>query len=602
MSEANYFNKIITNHAVDLTDDEIAVLSVTLGRIMSGGYADYKYWRPTIGADGNCTWELDRNIVDKPNPAKVVGTDGRTPVFSADPTNAHLVWAYADAVETSGWSDIPYALSGQKGDPGVKGNKGDPGAAGENGQTPELQVNENTELQWKYTDEAETEWRSLGLYASGNSGFSPTVTTTEIPTSQDSRGGYTLTFQYGPEGSQTQSVNIYNGTNGEGAQFTVSEGTGIQVSRNSDDFTVALNSDTQAALAQVPVLAAASADWNDVSAKLDKAIWDSTSGGFVTSAGLANDTWYLFTTSGWKPSDNVLTTVEHDNTLSGNGWDSSPLGLAQNVREITFSAGYADNAKYAEKVTDGTYEYELFPLINTFALNNSSYLTTIQHDATLSGTGHSISQLGIADNVNIPSFSAGYATSAYWAVKAKTNDGQHEYTIGTELASLNSIIQYLDGWAETAITGEQGVEVLDLDEDGYPETFRLTSAAYAAVQKVGTASGNWDDAYAVTEAYKTASGDFLKTVSTDNTTISGNGTSEHPLGILDVPVYVNSATNEIRKGTSAVSAVCYRANPNDSTMKPQRLYIAQSDNEIISIVQGGGCEGQGTLFFRIEGA
>ena len=317
-NEVNLFNKVITNHGVDLTPDEINVLRYTLNQVLSAGNTDFKYWRPSVDAYGNISWELDKSIspIGDANIHGADGVDGRTPVFSSNPANAHLVWAYEDAVETSGWSDIPYALSGQQ---GPRGNKGEPGAAGENGKTPELQVNENTELEWKYTDEAETEWRSLGLYASGNSGFSPTVTSEVIPTSEDPRGGYRLTFQYGPAGSQTQAVEIFNGANGEGAQFTVSQGTGIEVTRNGNDFEVALNSNTQEALAQVPVLAAASADWNKVSQKFDTSAWDAASGRFVTSAGLQDDTWYLFTTSGWKPSDSVMTTVVTDATLSGNG-------------------------------------------------------------------------------------------------------------------------------------------------------------------------------------------------------------------------------------------------------------------------------------------
>ena len=46
----------------------------------------------------------------------------------------------------------------------------------------------------------------------------------------------------------------------------------------------------------------------------------------------------------------------------------------------------------------------------------------------------------------------------------------------------------------------------------------------------GALKSQWDSAYAVTEAYKVTSGDFLKTVSTDGTTISGNGATT-PLGL-----------------------------------------------------------------------
>lgn len=436
-NEVNLFNKVITNHGVDLTTDEINVLRYTLNQVLSAGNTDFKYWRPSVDAYGNISWELDKSIspIGGANIHGADGVDGRTPVFSSNPANAHLVWAYEDAVETSGWSDIPYALSGQQ---GPRGYKGEPGAAGENGKTPELQVNENTELEWKYTDEAETEWRSLGLYASGNSGFSPTVTTEVIPTSEDPRGGYRLTFQYGPAGSQTQAVEIFNGTNGQGAQFTVSQGTGIEVTRNGNDFEVALNSDAQATLAQVPVLVAASADWDKVSQKFDTSAWDAASGRFVTSAGLQDDIWYLFTTSGWKPSDSVMTTVVTDTTLSGNGWDSSPLGIAQNVREITFSAGYADEAKYASISKKDNDEIPIYDYLKFVKDNQNLFIKEfVRIDNTLSGTGL---------------------------------DSEHNLGIN------------------------------------------------------GTLKSQWDSAYAVTEAYKSASSHFMQSVNvTQNGGLSGNG-------------------------------------------------------------------------------
>lgn len=437
-NEVNLFNKVITNHAVDLTPDEINVLRYTLNQVLSAGNTDFKYWRPTVDAYGNISWELDKSIspIAGANIHGADGIDGRTPVFSSNPANAHLVWAYEDAVETSGWSDIPYALSGQV---GPRGNKGEPGKDGVDGRDPIFQVNDTSkELEWKYSD-ATSGWSPLGLTTSGQDGFSPTVVSTDAPTSQEHpQGGTKLTFTFGPAGTQTQDVYIWNGINGQGAQFAVLEGTGIHVADNGTNFTISLSASYVDEIQKIPVLAAASADWNKVSQKFDTSAWDAASGRFVTSAGLVADTWYLMTTSGWKPSDSVMTTVVTDATLSGTGWDSSPLGLAQNVREITFSAGYADVAKYASIAKKDNDEIPIYDYLKFVKDNQNLFIKEfVRIDNTLSGTGL---------------------------------DSEHNLGINGALKS------------------------------------------------------QWDSAYAVTEAYKTASSHFMQSVNvTQNGGLSGNG-------------------------------------------------------------------------------
>lgn len=146
----------------------------------------------------------------------------------------------------------------------------------------------------------------------------------------------------------------------------------------------------------------------------------------------------------------------------------------------------------------------------------------------------------------------------------------------------------------------------------------------------------------------------LSYVSADANTLSGNGTSGSPLGIdsnnlyeLDTAgsylssqtvgqktlisttpaldnavqkvideadtwdtvsaksvVTINKATNEIKinnNANSAISATIYDVcNTSELALIPQRLIVGTSSGDFVTYVNGGKCEGQGTLFFWFE--
>ena len=207
-------------------------------------------------------------------------------------------------------------------------------------------------------------------------------------------------------------------------------------------------------------------------------------------------------------------------------------------------------------------------------------MTQVIHDTTLTGQGNANdSKLGVAwsalsGNTIDSALSASSATSSYWAVKAKDKDGG-EWNIGNNLKSQNNFISFIDNWAEFAINGNSGIDVLDLDEDGYPETFQLTNTAYNAITSVsnkvnkptslvdkylvlrtdsnGDVSG-WcdfqDQSYSKTEA----NGTFVATANIDTTTLSGDGKSVNTkLGVktdvIATKDYVNSSFLPTSGGT-----------------------------------------------------
>ena len=132
----------------------------------------------------------------------------------------------------------------------------------------------------------------------------------------------------------------------------------------------------------------------------------------------------------------------------------------------------------------------------------------------LDGVGVHIEQDGTNYTINvsggnIPALSAGYswnsenAISAESAYKAFYNSKEH--ILGKELEELNTFSGYVYNWA-SLIKGDQGVEVLDADGDGYPETFKLTDATYNDISSVS----NKLDTTAAEAAYQ-PKGDYATT-------------------------------------------------------------------------------------------
>ncbi len=69
-------------------------------------------------------------------------------------------------------------------------------------------------------------------------------------------------------------------------------------------------------------------------------------------------------------------------------------------------------------------------------------------------------------------------------------------------------------------------------------------------------------------------------------------------------VTINKATNEIKinnNANSAISAAIYDVcNTSEPALIPQRLIVGTSSGDFVTYVNGGKCEGQGTLFFWLE--
>lgn len=455
-------------------------------------------WKPVINQDGTIGWARDTS--------------------ATTPSTANLVPHIYNNYWYVGTSNTNVEARGPQGEQGIQGETGPAGADGSDGtdgKTPELRINpSNAEWQWKYT--VDNDWINLGVTASGAvgpqgqsgasgaSGISPTVTTAAIPGEDGTR----VTFTYGPDSDSTyidvmngtagasgesgysptittattadaqhpqsgvnvtvtdidgnKSFNIWNGIDGQGATVNLLEGDGIQITHESSttNYTISVSADY--------------------------------SGAAVTSA------------KTWVGEQGYLTSVPDTYALKSD--------IPTKVTDLTDSADYAKKTDLEGFVTssDITTQDTDYVMTTTgwkvLTLPGGG-MTQVIHDTTLTGQGNANdNKLGVAWSA-LSGNTIASANSAYFATKAKYGD-QREYEIGSEIYGLTYFRTSIINWTNL-ITGNSGIDVLDLDDDGYPETFQLTQTAYNAV----TAVSNKLDTTAAAETYQTIAGmsDYLTT-------------------------------------------------------------------------------------------
>lgn len=281
---------------------------------------------------------------------------------------------------------------------------------------------------------------------------------------------------------------------------------GSAIAGQNDMSQYALKNDLDVVSGEVDILTDTSAKWNEVSAKFDTSSWNAYSGKFQLSGDYATksdlDLYYEKTeTSSKDEISDAIKDFITDADVTAKNYLTEASG---NLLYVPIPAGLSEGQYYA--MTTSSWKV-------IQGAGDVSGISTVAHDDTLTGNGNN-ENLGIAQTatMNLTNTSAKSAVSAEWAQKAK---GVHtDYVIGTELDSLAGFRQNIINWTDR-IDGENGIEALDLDNDGYIETFKLTDSAYAAVQYVTSNSGDWDnvsaklDTTAAAQTYQTK-GDYVK--------------------------------------------------------------------------------------------
>ena len=256
-----------------------------------GTQSNYVYYPDFDETTGNIEFKL--GTIDDPTPPiggwHISGADGargpqgdpgdngKTPTFQIDPENAHWEWKYTD---DEYWTDTHVVASGAVGPKGDEGDdgisptvstsaieggsrvtftygeesstyidvmSGTPGVKGADGISPTVSTETiagGNRVTFTYDTPSKTKYidvMSGAPGAPGAEGFSPTVSTTPITDDPDHpQGGTKVTLT---DSTGSEEFNIWNGTDGQGATVNLNGGNGIDVTKNGNDYTIAVSAD-----------------------------------------------------------------------------------------------------------------------------------------------------------------------------------------------------------------------------------------------------------------------------------------------------------------------------------------------------------------------
>lgn len=283
-------NEMVPNHQYVYTTSGWADIG--------GEHATVSYWRPTYNeSTGKLSWQMSPSIE-----------------------------APADAL--------------------VKGDRGD------DGQTPEFQINQNTNFwEWKYKDESESYWRSTNTSATGpqgakgeqgDRGYTPEITHAV----DTANSGIKVTISW-PAGSEIPEDNFIipsgtpgapgiNGTNGTNG--TDGKTPQLRVDSTTNRWQVSYNNGTN--WADISPATSATGPKGDkgpeptIGTEILAPTSEHLNGGVrwtIKYPGMSVSAWGDI----WNGNDGDATTVNFDtatgHTMSGNGGDSYPYGVNTNV-------------------------------------------------------------------------------------------------------------------------------------------------------------------------------------------------------------------------------------------------------------------------------
>ena len=634
MAEMIIQNPSITPNVFEY--DEAGRVSAISGYPLAGGgggtiVKSDLMWKPNVESDGYVRWTLASSATTPgeayisgaqgpAGPQGVSGNPGKNPEFRINSTDAHWQWKYSG---DEGWTDLGVVASGAVGPQGLSGNDG------EDGISPKVRINLETN-KWEISEDGGTTWVSTNVSATGpagedgtngTNGVSPTISTSAIP------GGNRVIFTYDnggttatesidvmsgasgapgvngvsptvtitdaptaaqhPQGGKTvtitdathpggQSFDIWNGINGEGATVNLLDGNGIHITNDGIDYTIAVSAD-YALKSELP-------DVTDMATKT----WVEEQG-YLTSI----------------PNTYALKTdVE---AASANAYDKAVAQIPDVTNFIT------------KDVNNLTYYYEKTETsaANELATEFAKYVST---GDILTGTGDTLAGIKIGSTSYI----------------VPTTDLSNYYTK-----------------SETSANSELDAEFANkVDKPDTTQTsLNNKYLVYSTLSGAGAVTG-WTDFNANVYSKSESDGRYMQK-NTDST-LSGDGTTNHPLGIdsdnfyeLDTAgnyltsqtsdqktligttpaldnavgkviasadvwdtvsakstVTINTANNEIKVNNnvnSAISATIYDVcNTSEPSLIPQRLIVGTSSGDFVTYVNGGKCNGQGTLFFWLE--
>ena len=584
MAELIIQNPSITSGDFSFSGDAItAIAGHPVAGIGGGTQSDFVYVPSFNSETGDLTFNLG-----------VTGTEGKGP------------WHISGA-------------TGPQGEQGIQGETGPAGADGSDGtdgKTPELRINpSNAEWQWKYT--VDSNWINLGVTASGAVGL-------QGPTGAD---GKSLSAEYEEDsvnrqtqvkigqinGSEQTSfylpwgVNGINGTNGTSLSAKTSIITGghrVEIwekgaSQYDDSFDVMDGENGVSPTVTVTNIPADPDDPNHKNGGTEITITDAT----------ATNKF-----SAWNGNDGTMAgapDIEGKNGISA-ALDGSTykVGLSATFYNAitSVSSTYATKDALDDYLTKNDAAESYQPIGNYLSANALNGYAT---QSWVEGKNYLVADdiTGKADKTDLQYVSAGvdyvsghipslngYATEQYVqgaSAEVTAWVGQQnyltsvpsEYITETELSS--ELADYIKSISiETGLSGDGVTTALGIDTTA---SINFTNATAKSATSAGSA----------TSAYSAYSANYATTAA--SAYIDANTTSAMS-NIVDelhskTSVTINTTNNEIKDGTSAVSAMSYVGNSQHAGWEPQKSCVCQ-ESEIYAMSQLAN--GQGMLFFVVS--
>lgn len=537
-------NKLITNFPVALSEEENQNLSLTL----SGVVTRNGLWRPSVTAGGEISWTYDdTNSRVAPDPQNIRGPDGKAPPLRVNPKNSHLEWEDSFKV----WQDTGQETSGAVGPKGEDGLDGTNGTDGRDGETPTISVEPIAHLA---TDPADT------------------------------NGGNRISFEYGPGDPRNVSYSAFNGAPGQGGSGGGSylAGQGIQIVTGQEHDTI------QAKLGgpDIGFDTAGNIRFNT----------DGTDGGGAFNMIEGHETW----------ASGAANHVEGMWT-----WAKGQGNHAQNVG--CSAVGYGVNAQglwtcfISDSGDGGDKWWNHGAGASVEGICNRTRETTYSGEGATRGPVHGGILKVIGNGYRLhpdTRYDASYVLSdAFIFYRDGTMWTSGSLEIGGRIHGVSDL-------AESATYAEQFWNEYEEHPQyrGIGEGFRRVSDDLQLLQNTKLDQDTWND----------YSGSFLQEVSTIGS-VSGNGTPSSPIGLInsvdqqlskiDSKTTLTSAGGNVftaEDGTHSnpaknftFSGVNYKSGQTAGYVA-QQLFVVASDNEIVSLVNGGAADGKGCLFFRVQ--
>lgn len=338
----------------------------------------------------------------------------------------------------------------------------------------------------------------------------------------------------------------------------------------------------------VDTLTGASADWNEVSSKLDKSIYSNASGNWENTYNVVNQ----YSAAGtWLTAHQSLTSYYTKSETSG-------------ATELS-----AEFAKYvtSSNVTTQDTDYVMTTTGWKVLTLPGGGMTQVIHDTTLTGQGNADdSKLGVAwsalsGNTIDSALSAGSATSALSADKAASASASKRLQDSTsgpiiQVGDITALQNWASSNSSTWDEVSSKVNIPDTTQTDLNNNYLI----YSTLTGAGTTTG-WMPLSANYYSKTEANGTFIATANIDTSTLSGDGKSSGTkLGVKTDAIatrdYVNSSFLPTSGGTVSgelvVSATTgtfdssYVKCVNDGTVGYSRFGVGSSGEAIIKAVNG----------------